>query len=545
MLSEESEKRRRKKKGLRASKEQVVLIVLDGWGIAPPSKWNAISEARTPNFEWAKRTFGSTQLCASGRCVGLTEGQMGNSEVGHLTIGAGRIIFQDLMRVHEEIKSGRLARNRELLSLFRKAKKRKKSRVHFIGLLSDGGVHSHAEHLYSLLKIAKENGVKNVLVHAILDGRDTPPKSGADFVASLVSYLDSLRVGSIATISGRYYAMDRDNRWERTKKAYDAIVYGEGARFLDPVESVKASYDEGTTDEFVVPRVIDGYDGMKEGDCVLFFNFRPDRARQLTKALILPEKEFGGLFDRREKDRPKKIDLLTMTVYDRKLRGVRAILKPERVRSTLSNVLERNAVRQLRVAETEKYAHVTYFFNGLVEKPRRLEDRILVPSRRDVGTYDKIPEMSAEIITEKALEAIASEKYGFTLVNFANADMVGHSGNIEATIKAVETVDRCLGRFFELWKDRRENLCLVITADHGNAEKMFDQNSGQPHTAHTSNPVPLIIASEKWRLVRISPNEEEGGGELSDIAPSILKMMNLEKPKVMSGRELVQSTEKI
>jgi 2,3-bisphosphoglycerate-independent phosphoglycerate mutase len=519
--------------------ERVVLIVLDGWGIAPPGKWNAISQARTPNFDSVSREFGSIEVCASGRCVGLSEGQMGNSEVGHLTIGAGRIIFQDLMRVNEEVSSGRLARNPGLLEMLSRVKRRG-SALHFLGLLSDGGVHSHIQHLYALLKIAKDLKIdpERTYVHVILDGRDTPPKSGIDYVASLQSYLGSLSLGSIATISGRYYAMDRDNRWDRTKLAYDAIVYGEAKHhFSDPLVAVKASYEEGVNDEFVVPRVIGSYKGMKDSDAVVFFNFRPDRARQMTKALVLPQKEFGNLFDRREKSRPKKLELLTMTVYDRKLRRVVAILKPERVLDTLGNVLEKNGIRQLRVAETEKYAHVTYFFNGLVEKPRKFEDRILVPSRREVGTYDRIPEMSARQITAKSIEAIESGKYGFILINFANADMVGHSGNVEATVKAVETVDSCLGKLFSLWRKKSAGkLTLIITADHGNAEKMFDESSGQPHTAHTSNPVPLVVLSETWKL---SENSKKGKPELSDIAPSILEIMNLRKPRAMDGSSLV------
>ncbi len=511
----------------------VALIVLDGWGIAPAGPWNAISRARTPNFQFLGKKFGSTEVCASGKCVGLTNGQMGNSEVGHLTIGAGRIIFQDLMRVREEIESGRLAKNRDLLGVLQKSK-RTLSTVHFLGLLSDGGVHSHIEHLFSLLKISKEIGLEGVRIHTILDGRDTPPKSGIGYTASLKSYLDSLGLGSISSISGRYYAMDRDNRWERTKLAYDAIVYGKGVHFEDPLTSIARSYDKGIYDEFVVPRVNRDYHGMIDGDALVFFNFRPDRARQMTKALVLPKMEFGNLFDRNERERPKNIHIISMTVYDPKLKSVRALLKRERVFNTLSNVLEKNQIRQLRIAETEKYAHVTYFFNGLIEKPRTHEERILVPSLK-IGTYDKMPEMRARAITEYAISGIESEKYGFFLINFANADMVGHSGNVEATVKAVETVDQCLGKIYEIWRKRHSKITLIITADHGNAEKLFDKSSGQPHTAHTSNPVPFIVVSKDWK--NAISNRHAG---LVDISPSILEIMGLKRPNAMTGESIVK-----
>ncbi len=515
-------------------KHSVVLIVLDGWGIAPPSKWNAISQAKIPNYKLLEKEFGSKQICASGTCVGLTAGQMGNSEVGHLTIGAGRVIFQDLMRVTDEFRSGKIEKNQEFLHFLEKSKK-DNSALHLLGLLSDGGVHSHIDHLFSLLKIAKENDIRNIQVHAFLDGRDTPPKSGVDYAASLQSYLDSIGVGTIATISGRYYSMDRDSRWDRTKLAYDAIVYGEGSRFDDPIGAIKKSYEEGVTDEFVVPRVIGSYGGVKEGDSLFFFNFRPDRARQMTRALLLSKKEFGGLFERREMKRPNKINFLSMTIYDSKIKDAKALLKRERVSNTLSNVLERSSVRQLRIAETEKYAHVTYFFNGLVEKPRILEDRIMVPSLR-IGTYDKMFEISENQITEKAISTIKSGRYGFTLINFANADMVGHSGNVEATIRAVETVDSCLGRIYEIWLEKPDKLTMMVTGDHGNAEKLYNESTAQPHTAHTSNPVPLVIVSKKWKISQ-SRRSEWG---LVDLAPSILQVLDLKIPKTMTGRSIVE-----
>jgi 2,3-bisphosphoglycerate-independent phosphoglycerate mutase len=331
--------------------------------------------------------------------------------------------------------------------------------------------------------------------------------------------------------------MDRDARWDRTKQAYDAIVYGEGTKFNEPIKSIEESYAEGVNDEFVIPRVSRDYSGIKDGDVVIFYNFRPDRTRQLTKALSLNAKQFGNLFDRREDERPKKITLITMTVYDTMLKNVYAILGREHVSRTLSNILERNSIRQLRIAETEKYAHVTYFFNGLVEKQRKFEDRMLVPSLKEVGTYDKAPEMSARAIVKNAVATINEGQYGFTLINFANADMVGHSGSVEATIEAVETVDDCLGEILAAWREKRRTLSLVVTADHGNAEKMFDEGTGQPHTAHTSNPVPFCVVSEKWEAAE--PSDGESGG-LSDVAPTVLKIMGLEKPRAMTGTPLIR-----
>lgn len=538
-----SSKAAKPKRLLGKTKTPVVLIILDGWGISDPSEYNAIELARTPNFHKLMNKYGSIELCASGECVGLSPGQMGNSEVGHLTIGSGRVIFQDLMRVQDEIHSGRLAKNPNLQSAFQKLRNDKESSLHLLGLVSNGGVHSHIDHLFSLLRIAKEAGVHIVYVHVILDGRDTPPRSGIDFTASLDSYLHEFGLGSIATVSGRFYAMDRDQRWERTKSAYDPIVYGKGERFETPAAAIIASYNSGVNDEFVVPRVINDYRGIREGDVVLFFNFRPDRARQITRALTQREKEFGGLFDRRESTRPKNLQVITMTVYDSKFKGVRALLGRELVPSTLSNVLEKKRIRQLRIAETEKYAHVTYFFNGLSEKPRKLEDRILVPSAREVGTYDKKPEMSAKAITDAAIKSIDSGRYGFILINYANSDMVGHSGNIPATVRAVEEVDASLGRLYRglqnLEKGRKKRPVVLVTSDHGNAEKMFDPETGQPHTAHTSNPVPLILISEKWNL-KVPRGYKPG---LIDVAPSILSIMGLSKPKGMSGASIVTKIE--
>lgn len=522
----------------RTSKNPVVLVVLDGWGVASPGRFNSISLAKKPNFDSITKEWGVAEICASGACVGLTEGQMGNSEVGHLTIGAGRIIFQDLMRVFDEISSGRLAKNPKLLSELKKLNESKNGTLHFLGLLSNGGVHSHIEHLFALLNIARDAGIERVVVHVFLDGRDTPPRSGIDHLAALSSYLSDFKDAYVGTVSGRYYAMDRDNRWERTKLAYDAIVHADGERFKDPLESVKQSYQRGESDEFVIPIVNSRYQGMKDGDLAIFYNFRPDRARQLTRALVNSPKEFDNLFDRREDKRPK-IHLVTMTIYDEKLKGPVALLGREHVRDTLSNVLEKERLRQLRIAETEKYAHVTYFFNGLIENPRRFEDRILVPSQK-VETYDKRPSMSAKSIAENAESSIRSSKYSFILVNFANADMVGHSGLVEPTIKGVETVDGCLGKLLDAWDQKQNELTLLVTADHGNAEKMFDERTGQPHTAHTSSPVPLIVVSRGWKLE--IPEGYQAG--LRDISPTILEIMGLKKPRAMTGRSLVVRRQK-
>ena len=519
----------------RVVKSPVVLIVLDGWGIAPNGSYNAISLAKIPNFNHISQEFGSIQICASGKCVGLKDGQMGNSEVGHLTIGAGRIIFQDLMRVSEQIESGKLAKDKTLAPLLKRAAKPKGPTLHFLGLLSNGGVHSHMDHLFSLLEIAKDYGAKDVAVHVILDGRDTPPKSGIEFVSSLESYMKTVGIGRIATISGRFYAMDRDNRWERTKLAYDAIIHGGGVHYDESANAIKAAYEGGVTDEFVVPCVLDEYQGAKDSDVIFFFNFRPDRARQLTKSFALKQKEFP-FFDRGKI--PKKLEVLTMTIYDPSLKSVKAILGREHVSNTLSNVLEKNRIRQLRIAETEKYAHVTYFFNGLNEKPRRFEDRILISSAKEVGTYDKKPEMSAIEITANAISSIQSQKYGFILINFANADMVGHSGNTDATVKAVETVDLCLGRIYNVWREmgKDQKPTVIVTADHGNAEKMYDPETGQPHTAHTSNPVPMIVLSEKWK---VSLPDISYKPSLIDLAPSILLILGLNKPTAMTGMPIV------
>ncbi len=512
-------------------KPAVILVILDGWGINKEGEHNAISLAKKPNFDRIQKEFGFAKICAAGECVGLTPGQMGNSEVGHLTIGAGRIIFQDLMRVSDEINSGRLAKNKTLLSALARLSKTG-GKLHLLGLVSDGGVHSHIDHLKALVRIARESFNGEIVIHAFLDGRDTAPQGGRNYVKDL---LNSLRDTSVGTISGRYYSMDRDNRWDRTKLAFDAMVYAEGRKFTDPVSYIEDSYSSGVTDEFVIPGVSSKYKGMSSKDLIVFFNFRPDRARQLTRALTDTEKAFGNLFDRSDAKLPK-VDFISMTVYDARFRNVKALLERERVPQTLSILLERCGRRQIHIAETEKYAHVTYFFNGLIEKPGKLEERIMVPSLK-IGTYDKEPEMSAMGVAKEAVRAIESGRYGFILVNFANADMVGHSGKIEPTIVAVETVDRCLGLLVKAWEKKSSNVTMIVTADHGNAEKMYNQETRQPHTAHTSNLVPLIVVSKTWKLSDVS------NAGLIDVAPSILQILGIKKPKVMSGRSIIQRSE--
>ena len=526
-------------------KNLVTLIVLDGWGVAPEGRWNAIASARTPNMDAIEREFGSLNLCASGACVGLTPGQIGNSEVGHLTIGAGRVVPSDLVRVNRLIKEGKLGESNALEDLLADAIK-KESAVHFLGLVSNGGVHSHIDHLFALLGIAARKGATRIFVHTITDGRDTPPKSGAEFIISLVDELKRLGTGRIATLSGRYYAMDRDNRWKRTQLAYNAIVCGKGPRFDDAIAALERSYEEGKTDEFVLPRVIGDYSGFKDGDAVIFFNFRPDRARQLTRTLLYPKRVLNNVNGR------KKIELLTMTVYDQRLKGVPTILQPLHVGDTLGDVLERSGVSQLRVAETEKYAHATYFFNGLEEKPVRKEKRILVRSNRKVKTYDKIPAMRAKSITEKVAHGINSGRYGFILVNYANADMVGHTGKLGPTKKAIEVVDSCIGELFNLWKkmdssasskEAQSKVTILITGDHGKAEQMRYRSTDRPRTAHTSNPVPFIVVSRQWEIAKKELVEEGERPEagLCDIAPSVLKILGIKKPAAMTGRSIVES----
>jgi 2,3-bisphosphoglycerate-independent phosphoglycerate mutase len=474
----------------------VALVVLDGWGIAPPGPGNAVELAETPVFDRLWRDFPHAQLVASGEAVGLPEGQMGNSEVGHLTIGSGRILFQDLVRVNRAVESGELPENEALRGAFERGE-----RVHLLGLVSHGGVHSHVDHLQALLRFAPEK----TWIHGFTDGRDVSPRSA-------VHDLAELPLERIATVAGRYYAMDRDKRWDRTELALRAIVEGEGLHAQDPVAAVQESYDRGVTDEFIEPVVIDGRPRLDpERDTAIFFNFRPDRARQLAEKL-------GAL----------GVDLTTMTRYRDDFRFPVAF--PEQVvENTLAEVLAARGIRQLHSAETEKYAHVTYFLDGGREQPFAGEDRILVDSPRDVPSYDHKPEMSAPEVAERVARAIEDDGYGFVVVNFANPDMVGHTGVIPAVVRAVETTDECLGRVVDA-VEREGGVALVI-ADHGNAETLLQEDGKSPHTAHTTNPVPVILTAREARL---------RDGELSDVAPTILALLGLEAPPEMHGENLVQ-----
>lgn len=500
----------------------VALIIMDGYGngkTCDPN--NAIQIAKTPVIDSLRQNFPSTHIQASGEFVGLPDGQMGNSEVGHTNIGAGRIIYQALTRITKAIKDGDFFKNEALVSVASEAKANGGA-LHLMGLVSPGGVHSHSEHLYGLLQFAKNQGFKDVYVHAFLDGRDVDPSSAAEYVAELESKIAEIGCGKIASLSGRYYAMDRDNRWDRVQKAYEAIALGKGVATDDAVAGVKASYANEVTDEFVVPAVVGDYKGMKDGDGVVFFNFRPDRARELTHAFT--DVEFSG-FDRKA----LKLSFATMTQYEEGL-NVKVAYPPESITNTLGEVISKNGMTQLRIAETEKYAHVTFFFNGGVEEPYKGEDRILVPSPK-VATYDLQPEMSAIEVTDKVVEAIKSGKYDFIILNYANGDMVGHTGVIEAAVKAVETVDTCVGRFVEAIREVGGEIC--ITADHGNADQMVDPETGAPFTAHTTNPVPFIVVSDRVGWIA-------SDGALCDIAPTLLTLAGMEIPAEMTGTPMVK-----
>jgi 2,3-bisphosphoglycerate-independent phosphoglycerate mutase len=510
----------------------IVLTVLDGWGYRTETKGNAIALARKPNYDRLLKDFPNTLIHTSGPFVGLPEGQMGNSEVGHLNIGAGRIVQMDITRVDQLISSGEFFRQPLLLEAMERGRAR---HLHLIGLLSDGGVHSHIQHLFELLRMARENKVKNVFVHCFMDGRDTPPESGIDFLRQLEQKMREYGTGQIASVSGRYYAMDRDNRWERVEKAYRALVHGDAdAKFSDPIAAVRASYEKGVTDEFIVPAVITTVAApgkpavprgiVRDDDAVVFFNFRADRARQMTRALAEP-----GFDKFSDPARPKNLVFVAMTQYEKTWPWLRYLLAPEKLEHILANVFADLQFRNLRVAETEKYAHVTYFFNGGVEKPFPGEERILVPSPK-VPTYDLKPEMSAGGIADTVIHAIEKGEFDAIIMNFANADMVGHSGKLEATIKAVETVDECLGRIFQVLRPRGG--AWIITADHGNAETMIDPVTGGPHTYHTTNPVPFILLAEDGRM-GLQP-----GGSLRDIAPTLLGVLGVPEPREMTGRDL-------
>ncbi len=504
------------------AKKPVMLMILDGFGIAPKSDGNAVEAAKKPNFDRLIEKYPHTQLQASGLYVGLPDGQMGNSEVGHLNIGAGRIIYQELTRITKEISEGGFFKN-DALTLAVNNAKEKNSALHLMGLLSDGGVHSHIEHVKGLLRLAKDAGLEKVYVHCFMDGRDVPPSSGKAFVVELENYMNEIGVGKIATISGRYYAMDRDNRWERVELAYNAMVLGRGEIATSAVEAMEKSYHDNKTDEFVLPAVVDSNGMIKNGDSVIFFNFRPDRAREITRAIN--DKEFAGF-----KREALNLTFVTMTQYDKTLEGVNVAYRPEGINNTLGEYVSSKGLNQLRIAETEKYAHVTFFFNGGVEKENPGEDRALIASPK-VATYDLKPEMSAYEVTEELINRINEDKYDMIILNFANPDMVGHTGVMEAAVKAIEVVDECLGKISD--KILEKEGTLFITADHGNAETMIDFSTGNPFTAHTTDPVPFIWVA----------NDTEGRtlqeGKLADIAPTMLTVMGLDVPEEMSGKTLI------
>ncbi len=511
------------------SKKPVVLMVLDGYGLSDNPKGNAVAMANTPTMDKLMKEYPFVKGNASGLAVGLPDGQMGNSEVGHMNIGAGRIIYQELTKITKSIQDGDFFENAELLRAVENVKKNH-SDLHLWGLLSDGGVHSHITHLYGLLELCKRQGIENVYVHAFLDGRDTPPASGKDYVAQLDAKMKEIGVGKIASLSGRYYAMDRDNRWDRVEKAYASLVYGEGETATDAVRAMADSYAKDVTDEFVLPTVIVDEAGkplslVKENDSVIFFNFRPDRAREITRAFC--DKEFTG-FERKNGFMP--LTYVCFTDYDETIENKYVAFKKESITNTFGAYLAENNLTQLRLAETEKYAHVTFFFNGGVEEPNKDEERILVKSPA-VATYDLQPEMSAPEVCKNLVEAITSDKYDVIIINFANPDMVGHTGVIPAAVKAVETVDQCVGEAVEAIK--KMDGVLFICADHGNAEKMIDYETGKPHTAHTTNPVPFILFNYDPAYTL------REGGCLADIAPTLLEVMGLPQPQEMTGKSLL------
>lgn len=503
-------------------KKPLILIIMDGFGFGKHDDGNAIDAAKTPNLDRLFQNNPLTQIGASGLNVGLPDGQMGNSEVGHTNIGAGRVVYQELTRITKAAQEGRFEENEALLHAINNAKERSTA-LHIVGLLSDGGVHSHNSHLYALLELAKSHGLEKVYVHALLDGRDVPPSSGKDYVAQCVEKMKEIGVGKIATVMGRYYAMDRDNRWERVEKAYAAMTYGEGVKCSDPVEAVEQSYKQDVTDEFVVPVVCEENAQVSANDSVIFFNFRPDRAREITRCFV--DEDFKG-FGRKKGFFP--LTYVCMTQYDATMPNVEVAFKPQSLANTFGEYISDKGLTQLRIAETEKYAHVTFFFNGGVEKQYPGEDRVLVNSPK-VATYDMQPEMSAYEVTDKCVERIESGKYDVIILNFANCDMVGHTGVFEAAVKAVEAVDTCVGRVTDAIT--KMGGVSLITADHGNADKMV-ADDGEPFTAHTTNPVPFCVVGYPCKL--------REGGKLADIAPTMLKIMGLDQPAEMDGESMIK-----
>ncbi len=506
-----------------------MLVILDGWGINPIKQGSAVDQAKTPFLDSLFKTYPHTQLACHGEAVGLPSGVMGNSEVGHLNIGAGRVVYQDLLRIDKAIKDRSFFENQALNSIISKVKTND-SVLHLMGLISDGGVHSQLTHLYALLDMAAEKGLQKVYVHVILDGRDTPPDSGSSYIKQLKEYIDTKKTGKLVTICGRFYAMDRDTRWDRTEKAFQLYTKGEGIKESDPVKAVENAYTRNETDEFVSPIILGEKDipfnGMvKNGDGIIFFNFRADRARQITQAFTAPD--FQGF---KRDNEPELAGFVCMTLYDERL-ALPLAFPPIHLKELLGEVLSQKGLNQLRIAETEKYAHVTYFFNGGEEKPFHGEDRCLIPSPREIATYDQKPEMSAYEVAKEVVSRIKTEKYHLIVLNFANMDMVGHTGDLEAAVKACEAVDSCVNQVVS--EIQLKQGTALITADHGNAEQMIDKK-GNPHTAHTLNSVPLILVDETYKGSNLRQ------GTISDIAPTILEIMGIQKPEQMTGVSLIK-----
>lgn len=508
------------------NKKLTALLILDGFGVREALSDNAISTAGTPYIDALKEKYPTTELNASALAVGLPRGQMGNSEVGHLNIGAGRVIFQELTRITESIEDGKFFENTEFIRAVDSAKANGKS-LHLMGLLSDGGVHSHIKHVAALIKLARDRGLEKIYVHCFMDGRDVPPNSGKSYIEQLQGIMDELGAGKIATVVGRYYAMDRDNRWDRVEKAYRALVHGEGKEASCAAAAVQESYDAEVFDEFIEPIIAceDKESRVHKGDSIIFFNFRPDRAREITRVFTQPG------FDAFEREEINPC-YVCMTQYDKSFENVGIAFKPQTLENTLGEYVASAGKTQLRIAETEKYAHVTFFFNGGVEKPNEGEDRALIPSPK-VATYDLQPEMSAYEVAEEAVRRIDSGKYDLMILNFANPDMVGHTGVMDAAVKAIKVVDECTGKVVDAIL-RNGGQC-IITADHGNSEQMFDEKTGGPMTAHTTNPVPFILVSDEYRNAEL-----KSGKALCDIAPTLLKLMGMEQPAEMTGECIIK-----
>ena len=499
----------------------LAIIIMDGFGISPIVEGNAIAKAHKPNLERFWKNYPTTTLAASGLAVGLPRGQMGNSEVGHLNIGGGRIVYQDYTRISLAALQGTMAENEVLLQAMEKAKG---ARLHLIGLLSDGGVHSHNTHLYALLQMAAKMGLEKVYVHAVLDGRDVPPRSALGYLQELETKFQQIGTGKVATVSGRYYTMDRDKRWERVEKAYRCLTNGEGQRAATAREAVENGYLRGENDEFLLPTLVDENGRVRDGDSIIFFNFRPDRAREITRAFV--DTDFQGFAVK-----PMRVFYTCMTQYDATLNAPIAF-PSQNLEDTLGQVISRSCLHQLRIAETEKYAHVTYFFNGGKEEPNPGEDRALIPSPK-VATYDLLPEMSAFLVRDEVIARIDSGKYDLIVLNFANPDMVGHTGIFEAAVQAVEVVDGCVGAVVD--EMLRKGGAVLLTADHGNAEKMIDLTTGQPHTAHTTNPVPFTLIINDGQKYSLRQD-----GILADIAPTALELLHIPQPKAMDGKSLIR-----